>query len=127
MADGSPSDGWEPLSEDVRRTLELLLDGDSDVHRGLRAQIPHAEMRGSGCACPCVYLRVDTGAVAAVPLEETMDAVAGAPLFDAGGGYDGEAMLLASGGLLADLQFCDWEGRGPGDRGLWEWLGPRHP
>ncbi|MFD0270722.1 hypothetical protein ACFVGY_29775 [Streptomyces sp. NPDC127106] len=126
MADGPPSDGWEPLSEDVRRTLELLLDGDSDVHRGLRAQVPHAQMHTGGCPCPCVYLRVDPDAVAAVPMDKRMAAVSGASLFDAGGGYDGEATLFALDGFLVDLQFCDWEDQGPGPRRLWEWLGPRH-
>ncbi|MFD7625457.1 hypothetical protein ACFV7Q_05325 [Streptomyces sp. NPDC059851] len=127
MPDDGPSrDGWEPLGEDVRRTLELLLDGDSDVYRGLRAQIPHAEMRGSGCACPCVYLRVDTTAVAAVSTEKAYAVVAGAALLDAEGGHQGEATLFAFHGLLADLQFCDWEDRGPGPLRLWEWLGFRY-
>ncbi|MEU2393343.1 hypothetical protein [Streptomyces sp. NPDC007369] len=126
MVGGPPSEVWEPLSEDVRRTLELLLDGDSDVHRGLRAQIPYAQMRDGGCACPCVYLRVDPGAVAAVPVEKALSVVAGASLLDAEGGHQGEAMLFAFRGLLADLQFCDWEDRGPGPRRLWEWLGHRY-
>ncbi|WP_405980076.1 hypothetical protein [Streptomyces sp. NBC_00158] len=116
---------WEPLSEDVRRTLELLLEGASDVHRALRAQIPHAEMSDSGCSCPCVYLRVDADAdaVPAAPTGRSFGPVAGASLLGPDGGYDGEATLFAFEGALADLQFCDWEDRGPGPRPLWEWLG----
>lgn len=117
---------WEPLSEDVRRTLELLLEGPTETDRGFRAQIPYTEMADSGCACPCVFLRVDTGAVAAVPMEKSVAVVAGASLHAADGGYDGEATLFAASGALMDLQFCDWEDHGPGGRRLWEWLGPRH-
>lgn len=91
------------------------------------AQIPYAEMTRGNCPCPCVFLSVDTDAVAAVPLEKQVAAVAGASLFTAEGDYAGEATLLAAGGALADLQFCDWEDRGPGSLRLWEWLGPRHP
>ncbi|MFF1779727.1 hypothetical protein [Streptomyces virginiae] len=120
-------DGWEPLSEDVRRTLELLLAGEPDVERRFRDQIPHTRMRASDCACPCVYLRVDTGAVAAVPMDKRMAVVAGASLCDADGGYDGEVSLFAIDGALADLQFCDWEDKGPGGRRLWGWLGHVHP
>ncbi|MCX5177838.1 hypothetical protein [Streptomyces virginiae] len=120
-------DGWEPLSEDVRRTLELLLAGEPDGRRGFRDQIPHTRMHASDCACPCVYLRVDTDAVPAVPMEKRMAVVAGASLCDADGGYDGEVSLFAIDGALADLQFCDWEDNGPGGRGLWEWLGHVHP
>ncbi|CAM5531117.1 hypothetical protein SAVIM338S_04117 [Streptomyces avidinii] len=119
-------DAWEPLSEDVRRTLELLFDGDSDEQRGFRAQIPHALMAKSDCRCPCVYLRVDTDAVARVPMERKVDGVAGASLINAEGGYDGEATVLAGSGVMFDLQFCDWEDRGPEPLRLWEWLGPRH-
>ncbi|MFF4365601.1 hypothetical protein [Streptomyces sp. NPDC001594] len=121
--------GWQPLGEDVRRTLELLLDGPSDLHRGLRAQIPYAEMRDSGCSCPCVYLRVAAQAPRArqaAPAARGLGPVASAPLLDADGGYDGEATLFAHDGVLEDLQFCDWEGHGPGPRPLWEWLGPRY-
>ncbi|MEU3722968.1 hypothetical protein [Streptomyces sp. NPDC031705] len=118
---------WEPLGEDVRRTLERLLDGASDLHRALRAQIPYARMRDSGCACPCVYLNVDTDAVAAAPTGRRFGPVAGASLIAPDGGYDGEVTLFASEGVLADLQFCDWEDRGPGPgRRLWEWLGHRY-
>ncbi|MFB6820379.1 hypothetical protein ACFCXA_02155 [Streptomyces virginiae] len=120
-------DGWEPLSEDVRRTLELLLAGEPDVERRFRDQIPHTRMRASDCACPCVYLHVDTEAVAAVPMDKRMAVVAGASLCDADGGYDGEVSLFAIDGALADLQFCDWEDKGPGGRRLWEWLGHVHP
>ncbi|GAA0323853.1 hypothetical protein GCM10010302_73760 [Streptomyces polychromogenes] len=116
---------WQPLSEDVRRTLELLLDGPSDVHRALRTQIPCAEMRDSGCSCPCVYLRVVTEALEAAPTGPGLGPVASAPLLAADGGYDGEATLFAYDGVLEDLQFCDWEDHGPGPRPLWEWLGPR--
>ncbi|MCX5146298.1 hypothetical protein OHB36_05760 [Streptomyces sp. NBC_00320] len=123
---GAADDGWEPLSEDIRRTLELLFDGDSDAHRGFRAQIPQAVMKTDCCSCPCVLLSVDTDAVAAVPMEKGRDSVAGASLFNAQGGYDGEATVLAGGGFLDDLQFCDWEGQGPEPLRLWEWLGPRH-
>ncbi|MEU7724101.1 hypothetical protein AB0B78_02425 [Streptomyces sp. NPDC040724] len=119
-------DGWEPLSEDVRRTLELLLAGESDAERRFRAQIPHTVMHASDCACPCVYLRVDTDAVPAVPTEKRTAVVAGASLCDADGGYDGTVTLFASDGALADLQFCDWEDKGPGGRRLWEWLGHVH-
>ncbi|MCC0096834.1 hypothetical protein K7B10_18970 [Streptomyces flavotricini] len=125
-AEGGAADDWEPLSEDVRRTLEVLFDGDSDAQRGFRAQIPHAEMRRDCCSCPCVLLSVDADRVAAVPMEKGTDSVAGASLFNAQGGYDGEATVLASGGFLVDLQFCDWEDRGPDPLRLWEWLGPRH-
>ncbi|MFB7057360.1 hypothetical protein ACFCXT_30120 [Streptomyces vinaceus] len=125
-AEGEAAGGWEPLSEDVRRTLEVLFDGDSDAQRGFRAQIPHAEMMTDCCSCPCVLLSVDADAVSAVPMEKGTDAVAGAPLVNAQGGYDGEATVLASGGFLVDLQFCDWEDRGPEPLRLWEWLGPRH-
>ncbi|MGW3322410.1 hypothetical protein [Streptomyces virginiae] len=120
-------DGWEPLSEDVRRTLELLLAGEPDADRGFRDQIPHSRMHASDCACPCVYLCVDTEAVAAVPMDKRMAVVAGASLRDADGGYDGEVSLFAIDGALADLQFCDWEDKGPGGRRLWEWLGHVHP
>ncbi|QES55915.1 hypothetical protein DEJ51_18515 [Streptomyces venezuelae] len=119
--------GWEPLSEDVRRTLELLLAGDSDDERRFRAQIPYTVMRASDCACPCVYLDVDTDAVAAVPTEKRTAVVAGASLCDADGGYDGSVSLFAVDGALADLQFCDWEDEGPGGRRLWEWLGYVYP
>ncbi|WP_405701523.1 hypothetical protein [Streptomyces sp. NBC_00069] len=125
-APGAADDGWEPLSEDIRRTLELLFDGDSDAHRGFRAQIPQAVMKTDCCSCPCVLLSVDTDAVAAVPMEKGRDSVAGASLFNAQGGYDGEATVLAGGGFLDDLQFCAWEGQGPEPLRLWEWLGPRH-
>ncbi|MFB6614171.1 hypothetical protein ACIGFK_10790 [Streptomyces sp. NPDC085524] len=120
------ADGWVPLSEDVRRTLELLLEGDSDADRGFRAQIPHAVMHPGECSCPCVFLSVDVDAVSAAPMEQPVDSVAGAALINAEGGYDGEATLLANSGFLVDLQFCDWEERGPGPLRLWEWLGPRH-
>ncbi|MFJ3882896.1 hypothetical protein ACIPW5_36270 [Streptomyces sp. NPDC090077] len=124
MPEGAAGEAaWEPLSEDVRRTLELLLGGASDVHRALRAQIPYAEMRDSGCSCPCVYLRVDMDAVAAAPTGRRLGPVAGASLIGPDGGYDGEATLFAYDGVLEDLQFCDWEDRGPGRRPLWEWLG----
>ncbi|MFI8343024.1 hypothetical protein ACIF8W_23600 [Streptomyces sp. NPDC085639] len=121
-----PND-WAPLSEDVRRTLERLLAGESEAARGLRRQIPHTAMRASGCACPCVYLRVDTEAVAAVPTDTRTAVVAGGSLCDADGGYDGEVSLFAVDGALADLQFCDWEDKGPGGRRLWEWIGHVHP
>ncbi|GAA3379958.1 hypothetical protein [Streptomyces racemochromogenes] len=117
---------WEPLSEDVRRTLEILLRGGSELHRALRAQIPYAEMSDSGCSCPCVYLRVDTDAVPAAPTGRSFGPVAGASLLGPDGGYDGEATLFAREGVLEDLQFCDWEDRGPGPRPLWEWLGNPH-
>ncbi|GAA2634661.1 MULTISPECIES: hypothetical protein [Streptomyces] len=120
-------DGWEPLDEDVRRTLQLLLAGDSDDERRFRAQIPHTVMRASDCACPCVYLSVDTDAVPAVATERRTAVVAGAALCDADGGYDGEVSLFAVDGALADLQFCDWEDKGPGGRRLWEWLGYVYP
>ncbi|MFE5534138.1 hypothetical protein [Streptomyces sp. NPDC056492] len=125
-AEAGATDGWEPLSEDVRRTLEVLFDGDSDAQRGFRAQIPHTEMRTDCCSCPCVLLSVDADGAAAVPMETAVDSVAGASLINARGGYDGEATVLASGGFLIDLQFCDWEDRGPEPLRLWEWLGPRH-
>ncbi len=121
-----PSD-WEPLSEDVRRTLELLLAGESETVRGFRGQIPYTAMRASDCACPCVYLRVDTQAVAAVPTEKRTAVVAGASLCGADGGHDGEVSLFAVDGALADLQFCDWEDKGPGGRRLWEWIEYVHP
>ncbi|MEV7559503.1 hypothetical protein [Streptomyces sp. NPDC089795] len=121
------ADGWEPLSEDVRRTLELLLAEEPDAGRHFGEQIPHTRMHASDCACPCVYLRVDTDTVPAVPMEKRMDVVAAASLTDADGGYDGEVNLFAIDGALADLQFCDWEGKGPGGRRLWEWLGHVHP
>lgn len=120
-------DVWEPLSEDVRRTLELLFDGDSDEQRGFRAQIPHTVMQKSDCKCPCVFLSVNTDAVARVPMEKNVSGVAGASLINAEGGYDGEATVLAGAGVMfVDLQFCDWEDRGPEPLRLWEWLGPRH-
>ncbi|MFE2548464.1 hypothetical protein ACFXGI_07935 [Streptomyces sp. NPDC059355] len=125
-AGGEAADGWKPLSEDVRRTLEVLFDGDSDARRGFRAQIPYTVMRTDCCSCPCVLLSVDAEGVAAVPMEKATGSVAGAPLVNARGGYDGEATVLASGGFLVDLQFCDWEDRGPEPLRLWEWLGPRH-
>lgn len=124
--DGAAEAVWEPLSEDVRRTLELLFDGDSDAQRGFRAQIPYTSMTDSGCSCPCVFLSVDTEAVARVPMEQNVESVAGASLFGAEGGYDGEVTVLAGAGVMFDLQFCDWEDRGPGPLRLWEWLGPRH-
>ncbi|WP_053701078.1 hypothetical protein [Streptomyces sp. WM6368] len=120
-------DDWAPLSEDVRRTLELLLAGESEAARGFRRQIPHTVMHACDCACPCVYLRVDTKAVAAVPTDTRTAVVAGGSLCDAGGGYDGEVSLFAVDGALADLQFCDWEDKGPGGRRLWEWIGHVHP
>ncbi|MGW6687509.1 hypothetical protein [Streptomyces sp. NPDC054961] len=126
-SDGAARDVWEPLSEDVRRTLELLFDGDSDAQRGFRAQIPHTTMLKSDCSCPCVFLSVDTDAVARVPMEQNVDSVAGASLVNAQGGYDGEVTVLAGRGAMFDLQFCDWEDRGPAPLRLWEWLGPRHP
>ncbi|MFI5860851.1 hypothetical protein [Streptomyces sp. NPDC051546] len=116
---------WEPLSEEIRRSLEFLFDGDSAEARGFRAQIPHTLMRTDTCRCPCAQLRVDTDAVAAVPMERGMGAVAGASLVNARGGYDGEATVLAAGGYLLDLQFCDWEDQGPEPLRLWEWLGYR--
>nr|WSX50562.1 hypothetical protein OG409_17360 [Streptomyces sp. NBC_00974] len=119
-------DAWGPLSEDVRRTLELLFDGDSVEELGFRAQIPHTTMVKSDCPCPCVFLSVDTDAVARVPMAETVDGAAGASLFDAEGGYDGEVTVLAGNGVMVDLQFCDWEDLGPAPLRLWEWLGPRH-
>ncbi|MBT2446673.1 hypothetical protein J7F03_06185 [Streptomyces sp. ISL-43] len=129
-AAGAAGDGdedvWEPLSEEVRRVLELLFDGDSEAQRGFRAQIPHTRMNKSDCPCPCVYLSVDGDAVAAVPMEQSVDSVAGASLFNAEGGYDGEVTVLAGRGVMFDLQFCDWEDRGPAPLRLWEWLGPRH-
>ncbi|MGW7327510.1 hypothetical protein ACWGIU_02545 [Streptomyces sp. NPDC054840] len=43
-------DGWEPLSEDVRRTLELLPAGEPDAGRRFRDRIPHADPPRPGAA-----------------------------------------------------------------------------
>ncbi|MEV7519527.1 hypothetical protein [Streptomyces sp. NPDC091371] len=117
---GDP-DGWEPLSEDVGRCLELLLAGDTDARRGYRAQIPYAEMNHAECSCPCVYLRVDADAVAAVPVADS-PVVAGGSLTTAEDVYVGDTTLFAHGGFLAELQFCHWEDLGPLEPPVWERL-----
>ncbi|MCX5377605.1 hypothetical protein [Streptomyces sp. NBC_00091] len=119
-------DGWEPLSEDARRCLEVLLAGDTDTHRGYRAQIPYALMHHGTCSCPCVYLRVDAQAVAAVPVERS-PVVASGSLTTAEDVYVGDATLFAYDGYLADLQFCHWEDLGPLYRPVWPQLTAHAP
>ncbi|MER5356552.1 hypothetical protein ABT093_40310 [Kitasatospora sp. NPDC002551] len=104
---------WGPLSEDVRRTLELLLAGDTDVDRAYRAQLPHVWMKpGCTCGCPTVDLRVDRDTVAAGPVVERSPVIADGSIRGADGQYIGEAMIFAFGGYLSTLEVCVWEGLG---------------
>ncbi|WP_329383530.1 hypothetical protein OG625_21540 [Streptomyces sp. NBC_01351] len=110
---------WEPLSEDVRRTLELILSEDTPVVRAYRAQIPHTMMTGScTCGCPSTYLRVDQDAVpAASPGQGPI--VAAESLWSAEGDWVGEALVFAN-GYLHDLEVCHMPDLGPLDLPLWQ-------
>ncbi|MFJ8622186.1 hypothetical protein ACIRD3_05005 [Kitasatospora sp. NPDC093550] len=104
---------WGPLSEDVRRSLELLLAGDTEVDRAYRAQIPHARMKpGCTCGCPTVDLRVDQDAVAPGPVVERSPVIADGTIQGSDGQYIGQAMVFASGGFLSTLEVCVWEDLG---------------
>ncbi|WP_371677961.1 hypothetical protein [Streptomyces sp. NBC_01276] len=124
MPTGPARHGWEPLDEDVRRCLELLLPADGTLLGGYRAQVPYARMHRGECACPCVYLSVDAERAAPAPRPADGGPVASGSLTDAEGSYLGEAMLFAYDGFLADLQFCVWEDLGVLEPPLRERLTP---
>ncbi|AZM89751.1 hypothetical protein [Streptomyces sp. W1SF4] len=116
--------GWEPLSEDVRRTLEILLDGEAGDAPGYRAQIPHTRMKaGCTCGCPSQYLLVGPGGVPAAGAEPA-PIVASRCLRSPDGGYVGEALLFADEGLMVSLEVCHWEDLGPLVPPLWQRLDP---
>lgn len=114
---------WGPLSEDVRRTLELLLAGDTEVDRAYRAQISQVRMK-PGCTCGCltVDLRVDQGTVAAGPVVERSPVIADGSIQSIDGEYIGEAMIFAFGGYLSTLEVCVWDDLGVLELPLWERL-----
>ncbi|MFH7595982.1 hypothetical protein WDV06_12890 [Streptomyces racemochromogenes] len=119
---------WEPLSEDVRRTLELLLDGDGGDLQVYRAQIPYARMTaGCTCGCPSVDLRVTQDVPAAPVAPGGSPVVASRDIATPQGAYVGEAMLFVWGGLIASLEVCHWEDLGPLVPPLWRRLGPDRP
>ncbi|MEU9715690.1 hypothetical protein [Streptomyces sp. NPDC047976] len=117
---------WEPLSEDVRRTLEVLLAGESGQDPVYRAQIPHALMKpGCMCGCPSQDLRVGPRGVSAARAESgASPIVASRPLRSPEGACVGEALLFAAEGLMVSLEVCHWEALGPLDQPLWQQLGP---
>ncbi|WP_331766192.1 hypothetical protein [Embleya sp. NBC_00896] len=116
------SEGWGPLSDDVRRTLELLLAGDTDADRGYRPQIPHTRMKsGCTCGCPSVDLRVDRDTVAAGPVAGSPIVADGIIRHD-GGEFIGEALVFAFGGYLTTLEVCVWDDVGVLEPPLWERL-----
>ncbi|GAA2158419.1 hypothetical protein GCM10009760_61390 [Kitasatospora kazusensis] len=117
------SEAWEPLSEDVHRTLQLLLAGGTEVDRAYQAQIPHVSMKpGCTCGCPTVDLRVDQEAVAAGPVVQRSPVVADGSIQSADGEYIGEAMIFAFGGYLTTLEVCVWDDLGVLELPLWERL-----
>lgn len=118
MGEG-PDPVWEPLSEDVRRTLELILSGDAPVVRAYRAQIPFARMTvGCTCGCPSTYLRVDEEAVAAAPRHDG-PVVASRSVESVAGDWIGEALVFGN-GYLHDLEVAHMPDLGPLDLPLWE-------
>lgn len=121
---GPDRNGWEPLDEDVRRCLELLLPAADAFLGGYRAQVPYARMHRGECACPCAYLSVDAERVAPAPRPADGRPVASGSLTDAEGSYLGEAMLFVHDGFLADLQLCVWEDLSALELPLWERLTP---
>ncbi|GLV86153.1 hypothetical protein Slala03_58420 [Streptomyces lavendulae subsp. lavendulae] len=121
---GPARPGWEPLSEDVRRCLELLLPQADGFLGGYRAQVPYARMHRGECSCPCVYLSVDAERVGPAARPADGRPVASGSLTDAQESYLGEAMLFVHDGFLADLQFCVWEDLGALEPPLWERLTP---
>ncbi|MGE7391345.1 hypothetical protein ACQKM2_38345 [Streptomyces sp. NPDC004126] len=127
MPDAAPA-VWEPLSEDVRRTLEILLDGDGETgeYPVYRSQIPYAVMKaGCTCGCPSQYLRVEPGAAAAARAEPgASPIVASRGVLSPDGEYVGEAMLFADEGRIVSLEVCHWEDLGPLPPPLWQRLGP---
>ncbi|MCF3180816.1 hypothetical protein IPZ70_12860 [Streptomyces polychromogenes] len=122
----SGPDGWQPLSEDVRRTLEILLAGETGELPVYRAQIPYARMKaGCTCGCPSQYLRVEPGEAAAARVEAGASPVVASRCVESPeGAYVGEAMLFADGGLIVSLEVCHWEDLGPLVPPLWQRLGP---
>ncbi|RSS83514.1 hypothetical protein [Streptomyces sp. WAC06614] len=116
---------WEPLSEEVRRTLDLLLPRDTPAHRAYRAQLPHTEM-AEGCTCPCgsLHLRVDRTAVPPAPPRGDSPVVAAGSVATASGKVLGEALVFDwTDGYLDELEFALWEADAV-PRPLWEWVRP---
>ncbi|MEU6864863.1 hypothetical protein ABZ924_16515 [Streptomyces sp. NPDC046876] len=117
---------WEPLSEDVRRTLELVLREDTEAHRAYRAQLPYTRM-APGCTCPCgsVYLEVDEGAAPPAVPGEDGPVVASRLVRAPSGRLLGEALVFAWGGeYLTELELALWEDANLLGRPLWQQLLP---
>ncbi|MFD7560946.1 MULTISPECIES: hypothetical protein [unclassified Streptomyces] len=111
---------WEPLGEDVRRTLELILGEDTPVVRAYRAQIPHTRMTvGCTCGCPSTYLLVDREAVPAAPATPGAPVVASRSVLSAAGDWIGEALVFGD-GYLHDLEVSHFPDLGPLDLPLWQ-------
>ncbi|MEW2412675.1 hypothetical protein AB0953_02955 [Streptomyces sp. NPDC046866] len=120
---------WAPLSEDVRRTLELVLREDTEAHRAYRAQLPHTRM-APGCTCPCgsVYLKVDEGAAPPAPPGGDGPVVASRLVRAPSGRLLGEALVFAwGGGYLSELELALWEDANLLERPLWQQLVPDAP
>ncbi|MCB5182228.1 hypothetical protein [Streptomyces antimicrobicus] len=116
---------WEPLSQDVARTLALVLSEDTAAHRAYRAQLPHTQM-APGCTCPCgsVHLRVDEEAAAPAPPADR-PVVASRLVRAPSGLYLGEALVFAwGGGYLDELELALWEDPALLERPLWQQLVP---
>lgn len=124
-ADDDPADDtaapvWEPLNEDVLRTLELILSEDTPAVRAYRAQIPHTRMTvGCTCGCPSAYLRVDEEAVEAAPPGQESPVVASRSVVSAAGDWIGEALVFGN-GYLHDLEVSHFPDLGPLDLPLWQ-------
>ncbi|MFF5702022.1 hypothetical protein ACFY7H_05925 [Streptomyces sp. NPDC012794] len=116
---------WEPLSEDVRRTLEILLAGEAGENPAYRAQIPYALMTaGCTCGCPSQDLWVEPGDVVAARVQPgASPIVASRCVQSPEGEYIGEAMLFAHEGRIVSLEVCHWEDLGPLVPPLWRRLG----
>ncbi|MFD0358088.1 hypothetical protein ACFVHW_30795 [Streptomyces sp. NPDC127110] len=118
---------WEPLSEDVRRTLEILLEGEGETgeYPVYRAQIPYALMTaGCTCGCPSQYLRVRPGDAAAARVAPGASPIVASRYVESpDGAYVGEALLFAHEGRIDSLEVCHWEDLGPLPPPLWQRLG----
>lgn len=119
MGDGAEP-VWEPLSDDVRRSLELILCEDTPVVRAYRAQIPHTRMTvGCTCGCPSTYLLVDQEAAQAAPPGQDSPVVASKSVQSAAGDWIGEALVFGD-GYLHDLEVGFFPDLGPLDLPLWQ-------
>ncbi|MEU3774704.1 hypothetical protein AB0F11_16155 [Streptomyces sp. NPDC032472] len=117
---------WEPLSEDVRRTLERVLREDTEAHRAYRAQLPYTRM-APGCTCPCgsVYLEVDDEAAPPAPPGGDDPVVASRLVRAPSGRLLGEALVFAWGGkYLTELELALWEDANLLEHPLWQQLLP---